>query len=192
MRGQTRARRTQPYRRIARSILSRKFLSLASFASKTATTRCPRSCVHDQHRIYVVRSRATARGEIAYRKHALDRCQLTSRDRHAESVSTGIRHFAFGFSTCGNFEPHAPSPWDICPSILGTFALAIPTGKGTSRAMATSGKLTALGCCPLENHAPGLHMTAQLSSASRVDAPRCGSATTCGWPCSARAGKSHM
>ena len=53
-------------------------------------------------------------------------------------------------------------------------------GYGDSRAISTSGKLTALRIlpCSRKSRSWSATMSAQLSSASAVDAPRCGSATT--------------
>ena len=61
------------------------------------------------------------------------------------------------------------------------------------RGSTASGKLTLLRMLPFSRKSRSVSatMTAQFSSASPVEAPRCGSVTTCGWSLSALLGKSH-
>ncbi|MNC85995.1 hypothetical protein D3C83_16220 [compost metagenome] len=82
---------------------------------------------------------------------------------------------------------------EICPTMFGTLAFAMPTRNGASRAIVTSGKFTALTMLPFSRKSRtwSTTMTAQLSSASRVEAPRCGSMITWGCPASFCAGKSQ-
>src|SRR5262249_29817429 len=81
---------------------------------------------------------------------------------------------------------------EICPSMFGTFAFAIATRYGDSRGMSTFGKLTAFWTVPCSRNSRtwSTTITAQFSSASSVEAPRCGKATTPGSPSSAGPGKS--
>ncbi len=80
----------------------------------------------------------------------------------------------------------------IWPSILGTLALAIAIRCGDSRSISTFGKLTEFATVPCSRNSRTWSTTiaAELSSASAVEAPRCGSATTPGSPISAALGKS--
>ncbi len=76
--------------------------------------------------------------------------------------------------------------------MLGTLEFAIAMRCGDSRAIPTLGKFTALAMVPSSRKARSWSttMNAQFSSASSVEAPRCGSAITPGWPASRALGKS--
>src|SRR6185437_16219841 len=82
---------------------------------------------------------------------------------------------------------------EICPTMLGTLAFAIAMRCGDSRAISTLGKFTAFAIAPSSRNSRSWSttMSAQFSSASSVEAPRWGSATTPGSPCSRGLGKSH-
>ncbi len=85
-----------------------------------------------------------------------------------------------------------PSACEMRPSMSGTFAFAIARRYGASRGIDASGKFTAFCRLPFSRYSRSWSttMTAELSSASPVEAPRCGSATTLGFPRSAGLGKS--
>ena len=77
---------------------------------------------------------------------------------------------------------------EICPTMFGTLALEMAMRNGDSRDMSTLGKFTALRIVPSSRNSRSWSTTiiAQLSSASSVEAPRCGSAITPG--CARRRG----
>src|SRR5258708_8228053 len=90
------------------------------------------------------------------------------------------------------FRPACAIVVDICPTMFGTLALAIAMRNGDSRAISTLGKFTALATVPSSRNPRSCSttMSAQFSSASSVEAPRCGSASTPGWPFNFGLGKS--
>ncbi len=77
--------------------------------------------------------------------------------------------------------------------MFGTLSLAIATRTRPPRGSTASGKFTELRTLPFSRKSRSVSATmiAQFSSASPVEAPRCGSATTFGWFFAARVGKSH-
>jgi hypothetical protein len=91
------------------------------------------------------------------------------------------------------FRPALAIVVEIWPTMFGTFELAMATRCGTSRGISTLGKLTALRIVPCSRYSRtwSTTITAQLSSASAVEATRWGRATTPGSPCNAALGKSQ-
>ena len=91
------------------------------------------------------------------------------------------------------FRPACAIVVEICPTMLGTFAFAIAMRCADSRAISTLGKFTALRIvpCSRKSRSWSTTMSAQFSSASAVEAPRCGSATTPARPRSRGLGKSQ-
>ncbi len=83
---------------------------------------------------------------------------------------------------------------EIWPTMLGTLPLAMARRVvlGT-RGSTASGKLTLLRILPFsrKSRTVSATMTAQFSSASPVEAPRCGRVTTFGWSLRALLGKSQ-
>src|SRR6185503_7017834 len=80
----------------------------------------------------------------------------------------------------------------ICATMFGTFLCGIATRFGRVRLSTVSGKLTERVTLPFSRNSRTLSttMTAQFSSASTVEAPRCGKQMTLGLSSSARVGKS--
>ena len=75
----------------------------------------------------------------------------------------------------------AASAVEIWPTMFGTFSLAIDRRVALAvRGRTASGKFTELRMLPFSRKSRSVSaaMTAQFSSASPVDAPRCGSAIT--------------
>src|SRR6185503_13129495 len=91
-------------------------------------------------------------------------------------------------------RPASASRVEICPTMLGTllFAIAIRAVAGT-RGNAASGKFTECRMFPFSRKSRSVSATiaALFSSASLVDAPRCGSAMTPATPRVAADEKSH-
>ena len=77
--------------------------------------------------------------------------------------------------------------------MLGTFAFAMATRCGDSRGISTAGKFTALRTVPSSRKSRSWSITiaALASSASSVEAPRCGSATMPARPAKRGLGKSQ-
>ena len=78
--------------------------------------------------------------------------------------------------------------------MFGTLRLATAIRRVPSpRSRTASGKFTELVMFPFSRKSRNASaaITAQFASASMVDAPRCGSAITFGWPCNAGLGKSQ-
>src|SRR5688572_32614695 len=83
---------------------------------------------------------------------------------------------------------------EICPTMFGTLLLAIAMrAVAGTRGSAASGKFTEWRMLPCSRTSRSVSATIieQFYSASLVDAPRSGRATTPGTPCVTAEGKSH-
>ena len=92
------------------------------------------------------------------------------------------------------FWPRSATRVETWPTMLGTFWLTITRRRVPgSRGSTASGKLTALWTWPSSRkpRSSSTAITAQLRSASLVEAPRWGSEMHLGCLCTAVEGKSH-